>query len=245
MSQTLLPLALALLIILILVFRMRWRQGAKAHGTSRGGRPCGPSPKSSITCAPATRSSFGGSTASAAACATWSTSSRCSSGDRSRSGRCANRSTRRSRTASSSCTCSPRWPSSNASAGASRRTPRELDPFARADVVGTTGQPTNRTREAPPRGEGAASGILVVRLLRVQIHRSARRHGIADEDIDHAHRQAVMRVELGDDPPRYLVVGPDRSGNLLELVVIGADLSDFVIHALGAPAKHPTRAVWR
>lgn len=41
-----------------------------------------------------------------------------------------------------------------------------------------------------------------------------------------------MWVELGDDPPRYLVVGPDRSANLLELVVIGTDVSDFVIHAM-------------
>jgi hypothetical protein len=66
----------------------------------------------------------------------------------------------------------------------------------------------------------------------VEIHRSARRHDVPDEDIDHAYRQAVMWVELGDDPPRYLVVGPDHSGNLLELVVIGAELSDFVIHAM-------------
>lgn len=39
-------------------------------------------------------------------------------------------------------------------------------------------------------------------------------------------------MELGDDPPRYLVVGPDRSGNLLELVVIAARDSELVIHAM-------------
>jgi hypothetical protein len=66
----------------------------------------------------------------------------------------------------------------------------------------------------------------------VEVHRSARRHGVANEDIDHAYRQAVVWVELGEDPPRYLVVGPDRSGNLLELVVIETDLSGLVIHAM-------------
>ena len=53
-----------------------------------------------------------------------------------------------------------------------------------------------------------ARAILVVRLFCVEVHRSARRHGVADEDIDHAYRQSVTWVELGDDPPRYLVVVP-------------------------------------
>ena len=39
-------------------------------------------------------------------------------------------------------------------------------------------------------------------------------------------------MELGDDPPRYLVAGPDRSGNLLELVLIEADGVELVIHAM-------------
>jgi hypothetical protein len=50
------------------------------------------------TCAPATPSSCGGSIASAAASATWSTSLRCSSSDTSRFDRCESRSTRRLRT---------------------------------------------------------------------------------------------------------------------------------------------------
>jgi hypothetical protein len=54
----------------------------------------------------------------------------------------------------------------------------------------------------------------------VEIHDTARRHGVADADIEHAYEQAVTWIELGDDPPRYLVIGPDRAGNLLELVVI-------------------------
>ena len=66
----------------------------------------------------------------------------------------------------------------------------------------------------------------------MDIHRSARRHHVADEDIAHAYQHAVTWVELGDDPPRYLVAGPDRSGNLLELVVIEVRETAMVIHAM-------------
>ena len=73
----------------------------------------------------------------------------------------------------------------------------------------------------------------------MQIHPSARRHGVRDEDIDHAHRQAVAWVELGEDPPRYLVVGPDCSGNLLEVVVILIDAGALAIHAM--PLRRTTQ----
>jgi hypothetical protein len=66
----------------------------------------------------------------------------------------------------------------------------------------------------------------------VEIHRSARRHHIADEDIDHAYRHCLCWAEIGEDRVRYLLAGPDRSGNLLELVLlIGEDL-ELVIHAM-------------
>jgi hypothetical protein len=35
-----------------------------------------------------------------------------------------------------------------------------------------------------------------------------------------------------DDPPRYLLVGPDRSGNLLEVVVILVEAGVPAIHAM-------------
>lgn len=53
-----------------------------------------------------------------------------------------------------------------------------------------------------------------------------------DEDIGHAYEHAIEWIELGDDPPRYLVVGPARPGNLLELVVMEADGDELVIHAM-------------
>lgn len=66
----------------------------------------------------------------------------------------------------------------------------------------------------------------------MEVHRSARRHGVTDEDIEHAWDHSVAWAELGDDPPRYLVVGPDRSGNLLELVVLHTQGDELVIHAM-------------
>ena len=61
---------------------------------------------------------------------------------------------------------------------------------------------------------------------------SARRHDVADEDIQHAVRHAVAVEEVGEDPTRYLVLGPDRAGNMLELVVMDRPQGPAVIHAM-------------
>ena len=53
----------------------------------------------------------------------------------------------------------------------------------------------------------------------MEILSSSRRHGIADEDIQHCIENALLIEEVADDPVRYLVLGPDQAGNLLELVV--------------------------
>lgn len=68
----------------------------------------------------------------------------------------------------------------------------------------------------------------------MDIHSSARRHQVSDQDISRAYEHALAWTELGDDPSRYLVVGPDRSGNLLKLVVIAVrePASELVIHAM-------------
>ena len=41
-----------------------------------------------------------------------------------------------------------------------------------------------------------------------------------DEDIDHAIEHALAIEDAGEHPDRWLVIGPDRAGNLLEVVVI-------------------------
>ncbi len=66
----------------------------------------------------------------------------------------------------------------------------------------------------------------------MEIHRSARRHQILDVDIAHAYAHAVAWAELGGDPPRYLVAGADRAGNLLELVAMEVDDGVLIIHAM-------------
>ncbi len=90
--------------------------------------------------------------------------------------------------------------------------------------------PVVQCHESP---SAASTTFSVVRLLRVGMafHRSAWRHGVGQDGISHAFEHALAWIELGDDPPRYLVAGPDRAGNLLELVVIEIQ-QVLVIHAM-------------
>ncbi len=72
---------------------------------------------------------------------------------------------------------------------------------------------------------------------RVEVHRSARKHGVADEDAVHAAGRFLVTYPLEDEdqdgPHRELRLGPDRAGNLLEVVVLLLDDSDeLVIHAM-------------
>lgn len=72
---------------------------------------------------------------------------------------------------------------------------------------------------------------------RVEIHSAARKHGIADADIDHAVEHA-MTIENQDDDTR-LYLGPARSAALLEVVTIMRDDgSEIAIHAMGMRAKY-------
>jgi hypothetical protein len=74
----------------------------------------------------------------------------------------------------------------------------------------------------------------------VEIHAAARRHGIADDDMLHAIDHAQATEDLGEDPDRWLVVGPDRAANLLEVIVmVTAEGSELIIHAM------PLRAIYR
>ena len=70
----------------------------------------------------------------------------------------------------------------------------------------------------------------------VEIADSARKHGILDEDMQHAIRHPV-RVVPGEG--RDLVIGADRSGRLLEVVILDDDPEHepIVIHAMTLRAK--------
>ncbi len=68
--------------------------------------------------------------------------------------------------------------------------------------------------------------------LTTDIRGSARKHGVADADIEHAWRNAVRLVEYEyDGEERLLVIGPDLSGAMLELVAAPASTPQRIIHA--------------
>lgn len=73
----------------------------------------------------------------------------------------------------------------------------------------------------------------------MRIDRSARKHGVADSDVLHAIDHALAIEDAGEDPDRWLVLGPDRAGNLLEVVVlITAEGDQLAIHAMPMRAKY-------
>ncbi len=66
------------------------------------------------------------------------------------------------------------------------------------------------------------------------INASARRHGIEDADIRHAITHATFSDDIDPEPPvRRLHLGPDRSGNMLEIVTLHFDDGGVLaIHAM-------------
>ena len=56
-----------------------------------------------------------------------------------------------------------------------------------------------------------------------------RKHGVADLDIEHAVRNAIRVIGQGD---RDLYIGSDRTGRLLEVVVLDDDGQPVAIHAM-------------
>lgn len=67
----------------------------------------------------------------------------------------------------------------------------------------------------------------------MEVHRSARKHGVADEDILHAIDHALAIEDIGEDPDRWLVLGADRAVNMLEVVVMTtSEGSHLAIHAM-------------
>lgn len=68
----------------------------------------------------------------------------------------------------------------------------------------------------------------------MEIHSSAYRHGLGDEDIGHAweHALGFYDLEPDNDPPKSLCIGPDTAGNLLELLYLRLDDDDLIIHAM-------------
>jgi hypothetical protein len=76
----------------------------------------------------------------------------------------------------------------------------------------------------------------------VEIHRSARKHGIDDREIAHAAERYLVAYSLDDDGPpwRELRLGPDRAGNLLDelVVLLLDDDTELIIHAMRMRPKY-------
>ena len=65
----------------------------------------------------------------------------------------------------------------------------------------------------------------------MRIGAPARKHGVPDEYITHAVRNAIRRVELEED--LTMLIGPAPDGALLEVGVLDLDSADpVVIHAM-------------
>ena len=51
---------------------------------------------------------------------------------------------------------------------------------------------------------------------------------------------AIVVDDIGEDPDRWLLIGPDRAANLLEIVIlVTAEGDELIIHAM------PLRAAYR
>lgn len=61
---------------------------------------------------------------------------------------------------------------------------------------------------------------------------SALKHGIVTDDILHALDFALAVDEIDEDPIRYLILEPDRGGNILELIVLDRPNGPCIIHAM-------------
>lgn len=65
----------------------------------------------------------------------------------------------------------------------------------------------------------------------IRIFNSARKHGVADEDMFHAIRHPIAQWRR--DEGLLMRVGPGRDGTLLEVGVLGIDTDDpVVVHAM-------------
>jgi hypothetical protein len=84
-----------------------------------------------------------------------------------------------------------------------------------------------------------ASGGKVTWLRVPDIAPSARKHGIADDEMRHALRNPVRAADLGDG--LTMIVGAARDGTLLEVGVADSDAGPVIVHAMRARPRYLRR----
>ena len=71
----------------------------------------------------------------------------------------------------------------------------------------------------------------------IEIHPAARKHGVADEDIEHAVMHAMTIDDQAGDTRLYL--GAARNADLLEVVtIVRRDRPELAIHAMKMRPKY-------
>lgn len=95
---------------------------------------------------------------------------------------------------------------------------------------------TERTvfRSSVPRLRLLRLPLLTTSLVDVEILASARRHGISDDDIRHAVENSLAGGHSDDETGFAMLVGPDQSGNLIEVGIVVTDDIEYAIHAMRA-----------
>ena len=74
----------------------------------------------------------------------------------------------------------------------------------------------------------------------MEIQSSAGRHGVDDLDIQHAVEHSLAIEDIGEDPDRWLVIGPDRAGQVSKAartMTTNRTLTDSEIEALADEAE--------
>ncbi|MSO79346.1 MAG: hypothetical protein EXQ79_07030 [Acidimicrobiia bacterium] len=64
------------------------------------------------------------------------------------------------------------------------------------------------------------------------IAEAARKHGVSDDAITHAFKNAIQVDEI--DEGMTMLVGADRAGNLLEIAFVRFDGEPVIVHAMRA-----------
>lgn len=71
-------------------------------------------------------------------------------------------------------------------------------------------------------------------LMEPVILASARKHGMADEDMLHAYRHPIRVFEFDD---LTMLIGADPAGRILEIGIATAEGIEFIVHAMAARQK--------
>ena len=99
----------------------------------------------------------------------------------------------------------------------------------------------NHVRHAHDLPQRCAQQGSVIRFIYVEFHRSASKHGVENDDVLHAISRAFVVADMGDDntPLRTLILGPDRAGNMLEVIVLHFDDGrEMAIHAMAMRSRY-------